>query len=82
MSDRLWMCERATLYPAYRCWNYEGCRYISNCTCTNRKMRRYQTDLKLEFAKDVGGMESNERVPNDFRHLVDAAGVRPVRIMD
>ena len=45
-------------------------------------MRQCQTDLELEFAKDVGGMESNERVSDDFRHLVNAAGVRPVRIVD
>ena len=38
--------------------------------------------LLVEVGQDIGRMESDEGVTNDCRHLVDAAGVGPVRIVD
>ena len=45
-------------------------------------MKRNQTDLELEFAEYIGGMEGDESVPDDFRHFINAAGMRPVGVVD
>jgi len=40
------------------------------------------TYLLVEVGQDIGRMESNEGVTDDRGHLVDAAGVGPVRIVN
>ena len=40
------------------------------------------TYLLMEVGQDVGRMKSDEGVTDDCGHVVDAAGVGPVRIVD
>jgi len=36
----------------------------------------------VEVSQDIGRMEGNKGVTDDCGHVIDAAGVRPVRIVD
>jgi hypothetical protein len=43
---------------------------------------KMKTDLMLKLTEDVGRVEGNESVSNDFGHFVNVTGMGPVRVVN